>query len=194
MNMSVVTIIFVGLFLLLVLSSTNPYIKGGSASTKCKRWGVFNASETLMHGDNIIDTSGLKRFIVNGNSMSRYGIKDKMAVYIEKYHEITDYPIIAFSIKSGYFDAQYKLRKFVQYIDDTLNVDWSDIYENNKDYMRIPKEAFITEMKNRVDVLKRNGDVDGRFILSYTHKEKENQDHYSLHNEKNAIGIVKYYA
>lgn len=135
-------------------------------------------------------------FYVRGESMRKYKIHDKQLVFMKPMvciDSIENHPVLVFRITDPEpDDAEYKLRKFVYLIDNLNNVNWAEIYEQNKERINIPKEEFITQCANKAN--KDKDKLNGKIVLSETFDNKTNKDCYSLHALSTVYGRVDYSA
>lgn len=133
---------------------------------------------------------------VHGESMKKYKIYDKQFIFVKTVgciNNIDNHPVLVFRITDPeQDDAEYKLRKFICLIEKLDSVDWSDIYEQNRERISISKNEFITQCEEKANKIK--GDVEGKVVLSETFDRATNKDCYSLHALSTIYGIVKYAA
>ena len=143
-----------------------------------------------------VDVSGFVVFYVHGNSMKKYKIKDKQRIFAKplgKVEYILNHPVLVFRIVNHKpDDAEYKLRKYVNLLDSIEGVDWSEVYEANKERISIAKEEFIEQCSGKAE---RDRDfLTGKVVLSETFDEAEQKDCYSLHPLATAYATVEYAA
>ncbi len=150
----------------------------------------------LQCGTEIIPNKNLLSMYVRGDSMIKYHIKDRDKIYVSLFmnetskKEISDHPILVFTIvKHNILDSQYKLRKFISYI-DLNNVSWADVYEKNINRIKIPKEEFEQHCNKKMASFE---DKKSIYILSETYDENKGFL-YSLHPITSLFGTVKYVA
>lgn len=145
-------------------------------------------------GGKRVDVSEHMAFYVHGNSMKKYKIKDKQCVFAKplgKVESISNHPVLVFKIVNHKpDDAEYKLRKFVSLLDSIDGVDWSEVYEDNKERISVTKEAFVEQCSGKAE---RDQDfLKGKIVLSETFDEAAQKDCYSLHPLTTAFAAVEY--
>lgn len=132
--------------------------------------------------------------LVCGNSMKDYNIYDGQRIYVKEYKEdseklnIKTHPVLVFRItqKPVEEDADFKLRKFVGYLDD--QPDWNIVYEQYKNRIHIDKDIFIAQCEEKY-----NKTTDREhLVLSETYSEKKKVILYSMHAAKTIYGKVEY--
>lgn len=143
-----------------------------------------------------VDVSEYVAFYVHGNSMKKYNIKDKQCVFAKPLGEvdnILNHPVLVFRIVNHKpDDAEYKLRKYVNLLDSIDGVDWSAVYEANKERISISKEEFVKQCGEKAE---RDHDfLTGKVVLSETFDEAEQKDCYSLHPLTTVYATVEYAA
>lgn len=160
------------------------------------QWTSRPVHKHLVINDNKIDLSEFVSLIVHGNSMRQYKIKDGQRVYVHEYKTESDRqgiktrPVVVFKIKHTFpWFSQYKLRKFVSYLNSVETLDWNKVFDDNKENIQIPKERFVKEIQIK---LKNIEDKNGLFVLSETFDESSDACRYSLHHASNLYGSVKY--
>lgn len=178
-----------------------PTVKAGKVDKFCLRYELSGRkqSDKIVCDDRLINVEGMDVLSVCGNSMSDYGIRNGNIVYVntikneeEKMH-ISTHPVLVLDIlKGSKIQSQYKLRKFVSYVDDVSHVDWGLVYDKvNKDFrMKISREDFISTLTNKVKKL--DSDLMARYVLSETLNEQSLLHEYSLHTASSIHGTVKY--
>lgn len=141
-----------------------------------------------------VDVSEHVVLSVHGNSMIKYKIKDKQLVFVKKLERIDNlngHPVLVFKIMNHKpDDAEFKLRKFVNILDSIDDVDWGDVYESNKERIKISKEDFIEQCGHKAQKSKET--LKGKIILSETFDEIAQHDCYSLHPVSDAYATVEY--
>lgn len=153
------------------------------------------------HG-NAVCLKGLKPMYVRGNSMKDAKIYDGHTVYIAKYktakdkQDITTYPVLVLRLYTLWLNSHYKLRKFVCYISDIEHEDWKQIYEKNREHIRLSYEDFYRVIIEKIEKMKRKGHYDPKetYIMSETYDEYTKAYSYSFHKVKDIYGKVKYIA
>lgn len=161
-----------------------------------RQWTSKPVHKQLIINDDKIDLSEFVSLIVHGNSMRQYRIKDGQRVYVYEFKTeadrkgISTRPVVVFKIKHTLpWFSQYKLRKFVSYLEDVDTLDWNNVFEDNKDKIQIPKVQFVKEIQTK---LKKVDNKKGLFVLSETYDEHTEGCRYSLHHASNLYGAVKY--
>lgn len=145
-------------------------------------------------GNDTIIVSGLKDLYVYGNSMKDYSILNGQYVFVEPYNtmnakqSIQTYPVLVFDITEQKIQSKYKLRKFVSYI-KIDNVNWKNVYEENRSRIKISQEIFISEC---IEKVKKLDNVSIDYILSETFDEEKGRCSYSLHPVETLYAKVKY--
>lgn len=143
-----------------------------------------------------VDVSEYIVLYVHGESMKRYKIHDKQKVFVRQMFscvQIDGHPVLVLRIVNPKpNDAEYKLRKFVCLLDSIDNVNWNDVFENNKNRISISKDDFIAQCKKNVD--KHKDCLVGKIVLSETFDVAAQKDCYSLHPLSTVFGTVEYAA
>lgn len=142
-----------------------------------------------------VDVSRYIVLYVHGESMKKYKIHDGQLIFVKPFgsSNVENRPVLVFKIVNPEpNEAEYKLRKFICQIDSIENVDWSTIYEQNKDRISIPKEDFIEKCQDKV--IKAKDCLEGKIILSETYDVSDQKDCYSLHPLSTVFGTVEYAA
>lgn len=203
-------IVFVFLFSILMLLSVCMVlfstigvgtVKAGRVTKHCPRF-VFcgrNESGKILVDGQVVDVSHMIHLSVCGNSMKDYGIVDHQEIYAtaftsEKEKEaISDFPVLVFKITDApFYDSQYKLRKFIAYGDiDNTEKNWGDIFDKNKDKIKIEKSDFISRCNAKASKLA-SDNIKGRVALSATYNEDEGFYDYSLHPVNTIYAAVEY--
>lgn len=139
---------------------------------------------------------GLEVFSVVGHSMIQEGIYDGNLIYVKKMDKIermsiSTYPVLLFSISNiSETDSQYKLRKFVGYIDDPQTIDWGAFYDGIKERIHINKELFVKMCEQKARKMSFDNIAAGtKYILSET---REDDFLYSIHAIDTLYGKVCY--
>ena len=152
--------------------------------------------KNLKIGSELIDLSPYMSLIVHGNSMQQYKIYDGQRIYVETYKTdnekkgITNRPVVVFKINhSCRLFSQYKLRKFVVYIDYNDKTDWKGIYHAHKEQIQVDESRFLSDMETTISKI---SNKTGRLVLSETYDEFLGCVRYSLHHYTNLVGKVKY--
>lgn len=175
--------------------NTLPVVKAGKVTKFCSK-----TKHVFGYMPNQIKVNGVKKdlskdekMLVNGNSMKYYNLFDGQKIYVKRLsddekRQIMTYPVLVFNIvnnpKSN--DAEYKLRKFVGYVDSD---NWQDIFNRFKERIKIPQADFVTQCaaKHATTPL-----TDDRLILSETFDEDKQSVSYSLHPVNSIFGKVEY--
>lgn len=176
-------------------------IKAGKVDKFCFRIGLYERHDTnyIEVDGQTVKVTDYEHFIVRGNSMSDFGIRDGQEVYVRPYSAdekltINTYPIIAFEIINPVFlDSRYKLRKFVSYI-DLSSVNWEEVYEAKKNRIRpdVSKHDFIEMCTTKASKYSEKDRGDNNFVLSETYDEECKKHLYSLHPVNTIHAAVKY--
>lgn len=176
-------------------------IKAGKVDKFCLRVGLYGRHDTdfIEVDGQTVKVTDYEHFIVRGNSMSDFGIRDGQEVYVRPYSAdeklmIRTYPIIAFDIiKPVFLDSRYKLRKFVCYI-DLSSVDWEEVYERKKDRIKpdVSKHDFIEMCTAKASKYREKDRGNNKFVLSETYDEECKKHLYSLHPVNTIHAAVKY--
>lgn len=203
-------IVFVFLFSILMLLSVCMVIfstigvvtvKAGRVTKHCPRF-VFcsrNESGKILVDGQVVDVSHMIHLSVCGNSMKDYGIVDHQEIYAtaftsEKEKEaIADFPVLVFKITNApFYDSQYKLRKFIAYGDiDNTEKNWGDIFDKNKEKIKIEKADFISRCIAKASKLA-SDNIKGHVALSATYNEDDGFYDYSLHPVDTIYAAVEY--
>lgn len=165
---------------------SNFYLKYKLASCK--------VPEVIRCGNETVVLSGLKHLYVHGNSMKDYNISDGQYVFVESFRTIDEkrtiqtHPVLVFNITKSNIQSKYKLRKFVTYT-KIVDTDWNEVYANNRERIKISREAFVKECVNKVQKLK---DKNSLYILSETFDENLRKYSYSFHPIESLYARVRY--
>lgn len=189
----------------LVLSLTClQFVKAGDVGEKCHKYTVVSKQhiKKLLVDGKYISTDKLKKYIVHGNSMSPYGVKDGNLVYVmpsdsSALESEKRYPIVLFEYDvDSKYDCDIKLRKFLEFI-DINNIDINTLYKQYGS-KHVSLEQFTDDIQDRILKIKEDeNDTSGqKYILSvtYLYKKLPATYHYSIHNANKVRGIVKYVA
>ena len=178
-----------------------PVVKAGKANEFCfaKRIARQNKPQVLLCNNEKVNVSQLEPMVICGNSMCMYGLKDGQTILVEPIKPsnrgaFTTNPVMVFKItnKSGClsrFDAQYKLRKFLGYVQNPKSADWSEIYNNIPEKLRhVPLEDFTTICSKKAETT----DSAKQYVLSETYLcDKECVD-FSFHAIETMYAKVQY--
>lgn len=151
--------------------------------------------EYLIVNNDRVDVSKDMSLIVCGESMQKYNIHNGQRVYIrcykgEDYKNIKGTPILLIKYKHHknwlykLFASEYKLRKFIGYVDDFSKVE--NLYNEN---MGISKEQFLKDVQKSKDKL---NEREVKVMLSETFDVELCRNRYSVHHADNAVGMVRY--
>lgn len=193
-------VVMISIIAMLLLSvSLIPTVKAGKVDKFCFRYELSEGqkSDKVINGDHVLSIQGLSMFAVRGNSMFDYGIRDCSHVYvkplsIEEKNNITTRPVIVFDIENGpKIQSFYKLRKFVDYIDNIETADWTITYNKLKENfnIKLSEESFVQMLNQKVAKI---ANKSGRFVLSETYNEDSLVYEYSLHPVNSIYGKVRY--
>lgn len=175
-----------------------PVAKAGKVTDPyCKEAALRNRTpKTIRVDSRNVDVSNYSVLYVRGNSMKKYNIKDKNRIFVnilKGCDHIDGHPVLVFRIINPKpNDAEYKLRKFVCLINSIENVDWSAIYNANKDRISISEDEFVEQCKRKAKRDKES--LTGKVVLSETFDESAQKDCYSLHALTTAYATVEYAA
>lgn len=186
-----------GMIIFLIINfKTLPVVKAGKVTKiySINKHVFGSMPDSVRINGCVVDLSKDKKMYVCGNSMKDYHIHDGQRIYVKEYTDadkraITKYPVLVFRIVNtpNKNDAQYKLRKFVGYIE---SYDWKEIYRQFADRIRIPEETFIgqcTLKYSKIPTEERTS-----LVLSETYDEDKDLILYSLHPISTVYGKVEY--
>lgn len=173
-----------------------PVVKAGKADElHPKLKSTFGKLPSIVKVNGVrVDLKDDVEMLVCGNSMKDYNIHDGQRIYVKLYKDesekinIKTHPVLVFKItqKAVEDDADFKLRKFVGYLD--RQPDWNQVYEQYKNRIHIDKDTFVAQC-----VEKYNKTTDRKnLVLSETYSEKEKMILYSMHAAKTIYGKVEY--
>lgn len=180
----------------ILMKTTLPVVKAGKVSDSYHKFESVRCGvpKSIIVGGKRVDVSEYVALFVHGNSMIKYKIKDKHLVFVKelgKVDHLDGHPVLVFRIVNHEpNDAEFKLRKFVNLLDSITGIDWNEIYEANKERIKISKEDFIAQCNRKA-----NRDKDtliGKVVLSETFDETTQKDCYSLHPLSDAYATVEY--
>lgn len=187
----------VGMALFLLLNfNTLPVVKAGKVTKFCnKTKQVFGYMPNRIKVNGAkIDLSKDEKMLVSGNSMKYYNLFDGQRIYVKKLSDneksnIMTYPVLVFNIVDNPManDAEYKLRKFVGYVDSD---NWQGIFNHFRERIKIPETDFITQCTAKyanTPMTDRN-----HLVLSETFDEDKDSVVYSLHPVASVFGKVEY--
>ena len=154
----------------------------------------YVSPQEIQCGNEKVNVSELPILYVHGNSMKDYDIFSGQYVFVEPYmldnkSTITTYPVLVFEITKQIIQSKYKLRKFVDYIYLT-DIDWSRVYDKNKDRIKVTEEEFVNECMDKQSKLEDNSSQ--QYILSETYDEEKQRYAYSMHPVSTLYAKVKY--
>ncbi len=187
----------VGMALFLLLNfNTLPVVKAGKVTKFCsKTKHVFGDMPNSIKVNGVkIDLSKDEKMLVNGNSMKDYNLFDGQRIYVKRLsddekREIATYPVLVFNIVDNpkANDAEYKLRKFVGYVDSD---NWRNIFDRFRERIKISETDFVNQctLKYAKIPLKDRGHL----VLSETFDEDKASVLYSLHPVTSVFGKVEY--
>lgn len=159
-----------------------------------------------------VDANDYEIFIVKGNSMQHNNIKNGDAVFIKRLlgidkYEVTGDPVLIFEIdktkdcnnecsnSKEIADIEFKLRKFIAYVDGKKTFDsWFNELDNNvKDSLEGFKQVISEKFDKCIKKYKENNsNTEFKLILSNTFNESQNQITFSFHPVKFLYGVVDY--
>lgn len=173
-----------------------PVVKAGKADELHPRLKyTFGKMPSIVKVNGVsVDLNDDVEMLVCGNSMKDYNIHDGQRIYVKEYKEdseklnIKTHPVLVFRITQKLVeeDADFKLRKFVGYLDG--QPDWNIVYERYKNRIHIDKDIFIAQCEEKY-----NKTTDREhLVLSETYSEKKKVILYSMHAAKTIYGKVEY--
>lgn len=203
LTIGIVIMIIMQIIALLLSLKKMSVVKAGDVDEVCYPTKI----KANMYVDNLmvngqgVSISGLRQYLVHGDSMKPFGINDGQVVYVEDV-EISDlqerkdfYPIAVFNYTTNIDnDCDIKLRKFLTFI-DLKKIDINQLHQQYGKYL--PIEEFKKEIEKRIETIrKEDPELNGNYILSVTHRYKLNpaKYHYSIHDAHKIQGLVKYAA
>jgi hypothetical protein len=138
-----------------------------------------------------IDENKYELLVVDGNSMSRFGIKDGQIIFVDCEEISHKYPIFVLRniVSDKENNIKYKLRKFIDFydcIDDSprkFNV-W---IENHPE---LDAEKLNIRYNEEKEVIAECNRLECRLLISETTRKGES--YYSFHPENRIYGAVKY--
>lgn len=187
----------VGMIMFLIINFKSlPVVKAGKVTKLCPKTKhiLGYMPDTIKVNGTKIDVSHDEKMLVSGNSMKFFNIYDGQRIYVRRLSDsekfnITRYPVLVFHIVNNpnKDDADYKLRKFVGYVD---SIQWTDIFSKFKDKIKISEKDFIRQCQSKYQRLP---DAErSNLILSETYDEDNNRICYSLHPVNSVYGKVEY--
>ena len=176
--------------------SLRPVVKAGNVSKFYWKYKFLFGKQPkeILYNGNKVNVASYVALYVYGNSMQDYNIHTGQEVFVEPLNDmqkdsITTYPVLVFYIDNMKFQSDYKLRKFVRYIDDPSNTNWEGIYAELQTRIKISNEAFVSEMHNKTAKLT---NPSTRHILSETYDEERQVYRYSMHPVSSLYAKVLY--
>lgn len=192
-----ILIMTVGMLLLLLSNIKRlPVAKAGKVSKfyPKKKTIIGSMPNKITINGESINVGNDEKMIVHGNSMRKYKIYDGQRIYVRTLNDdeknaINTYPVLVFKIidNPNKKDAEYKLRKFVGYIDSD---NWDKIYEKYKSRIYTNRQDFIEQCKKKYSSIPHR--ECGNLILSETYDEDNHIMAYSLHPKSLIHGKVEY--
>ena len=126
--------------------------------------------------------------------MFKYHISNGQRIFVKLLSDkecaaISTYPVLVFRIvdKQNEKDADFKLRKFVGYIEGN---DWKSIYERYKSRIKQSYEEFQAECQHKYNSMPHDDYT--KLVLSETFDEDKKAERYSLHPVNTIYGKVEY--
>lgn len=175
-------------------------VKAGKVDDFCWNYSLIAhaAPKKINCGGHIVDVSKLMMFVVCGNSMKPFGVIDRQRIFVntlldDMKDDITTHPVLVFLIvKASKIQSQYKLRKFVTYIEKGQEPNWESVYETNQELiLGMDKDGFVNAMLEKQEKMDLSQE---RHILSITFNEHTQSYECSLHPVSSLYGVVKYAA
>lgn len=173
-----------------------PVVKAGKADELHPREkSTFGKLPTMVKVNGVrVDLKDDVEMLVCGNSMQEYNIHDGQRIYVKECKDesekmnIKTHPVLVFRItqKTIENDADFKLRKFVGYLDE--QPDWNQVYEQYKNRIHIDKDTFIAQCEEKY---KKTSDKEN-LVLSETYSEEKKVILYSMHEADTIYGKVEY--
>jgi hypothetical protein len=197
----IITVLFVVFLLLLVNKPPRPkkpykVVKAGEAN--CVRPHTIElrdfTTRKFVFKQKVVDPADYDIFIVQGDSMSIAGIKDGDVVFTKKLYSSEKYgvngsPVLIFEIDKDIpgSPVEFKLRKFLSYIDENINFDqwFNELKDSSKD-----RDIIFQKYSDCVNKYKNSGDYS--LIVSLTLDIKNDTISYSFHPVKFLYGIVEF--
>lgn len=187
----------VGMAVFLLLNFyTLPVVKAGKVTKFCsKTKRVFGYMPNSIKVNGVkVDLSKDEKMLVNGNSMKDYNLFDGQRIYVKRLSDdekrnIATYPVLVFNIVNNpkANDAEYKLRKFVGYVDSD---DWQKIFDRFRGRIKISETDFVNQCTDKY--AKTPLTDRGHLVLSETFDEDKASVSYSLHPVASVFGKVEY--
>lgn len=174
-------------------------VKAGKVDDFCLRYAIIPHAKVkkIRVAGAEVDVSSLLMYLVHGNSMSQFGVRNGQRVFVERLTDalrngITTHPVLMFNILGmDKWQSQYKLRKFICYI-EIGTPDWGIVYDHNRERITaLTRDAFIATMLRKQERVHLNQE---RHILSVTYNEHSRSLEYSLHPVSSLHGVVKFAA
>ena len=114
-------------------------VKAGKVDDFCWNYILQPQAKTkrIDCGGIIKDVSQLMMYVVCGNSMKPFGVINRQRIFVNVLestmkNNITTHPVLMFNIiKTSKIQSQYKLRKFITYIEKGKEQNWDAIYHRN---------------------------------------------------------------
>lgn len=201
MNITVFTIAFLLIMIsmvvfLLINSQSLPVVKAGKVTKYCNKSKCFlgYAPKHFTKNGMNVDLQSYEMMYVRGNSLQDYHIQNGQRIYVRQFSDtdkknISTYPVLVFRIIDSpkKNDAEFKLRKFVGYVDDN---NWDEIYGRYQERIRQPKEQFVQDCNRKYQSLRLHPNP--LLALSETYDEDTKSIRYSLHPVETIYGKVEY--
>ncbi len=170
---------------ILSLVSVRAVVKAGCVSKFYWRYKLLfgkQPKEIISDGKKV-NVASYVALYVYGNSMKDYNIYNGQEVFVEPLDDaqkenLNNFPVLVFHIHNTKVQSEYKLRKFVSYIESPITTNWEDIFSKLESKIKISKEKFESERRNKTNKLT-NPTI--RHILSETYDEDTHTYRYSMH-------------
>ena len=180
-----------------------PLISAGSTEKNKKAANVSILGTNFHSNGEKIDTDPYKKFVVDGWSMQKFGIKSGDIVLVDEQYETSDLfkktnPIIALKIQpEEKVKIEYKLRKFIDFYDFEKNNDFKHWIEEKHPGLASEELYNKYNEKKTEDKIKVCKERNCRLVFSETSRKKgyfsiKRSIYYSFHPEDSIMGIVKY--
>jgi hypothetical protein len=175
-------------------------VKAGKVDDFCWNYSLLTRAKPkkINCGGHIVDVTKFIMFVVCGNSMKPFGVIDRQRIFVntlddEMKNHIATHPVLVFLIvNASKIQSQYKLRKFITYIEKGQEQNWEGVYESNRDLiLGLDKDSFVKAMSEKQKKMNLSQE---RHVLSITFNEHTQSYECSLHPVSSLYGVVKYAA
>jgi hypothetical protein len=163
-------------------------VSAGSADKDYNEAFICIKGSYFEHEGEKIDANKYKLLVVDGNSMSRFGIKNSDIVFVDEYKDsfYKESPVLVLNVTpNGENKIKYKLRKAIDFYDCT---ELFDVWVKNHPELNAGELYEKYEKEHaKIEECKRSG---CRLLVSET--TKDGKPYYSFHPESRIYGKVKY--